>query len=342
MALKSANHHATYFDYSLDHYGTASILDAARAGELLFKATIAKQHPLLIFRDIFSLKLIGEPGPDLDSLIASAKTHDFSVLPNILWLVTGEKISDPEIFELVRARRNALQHFFHHDTWDSFAESSRFLAFKFIYRNLDPILFSKFGMCAIENFEHQADGYEYTVHSLLRMGERFSVPGNFNIGEEDPNSSIEDQCDSYKIWFSSEMEKSSGEIYSTFHHNFSNVAQIATHIYPTKVQRLPAGWRVQRRFGALYASQAVLTQTSALTSPKRQPGGRQALDRRASRLIPVRGHRPAVESKNPTHSPRRPDLLHPPPSGSEHSNAPHTRPPPPYRPWQNRVDLDPA
>jgi len=38
-----------------EHWDVISVLNAAHAGELFLKAIIAKEHPLLIFKDIFNL-----------------------------------------------------------------------------------------------------------------------------------------------------------------------------------------------------------------------------------------------------------------------------------------------
>jgi hypothetical protein len=54
-ALIQANQHAVYYDPGMDHWTEMSILNAATAGELFLKAIIAKEHPLLIFRDLFQL-----------------------------------------------------------------------------------------------------------------------------------------------------------------------------------------------------------------------------------------------------------------------------------------------
>jgi len=54
-ALVQANQHAVYYDAGMDHWTDMSILNAATAGELFLKAIIAREHPLLIFRDLFQL-----------------------------------------------------------------------------------------------------------------------------------------------------------------------------------------------------------------------------------------------------------------------------------------------
>lgn len=206
-AITLSNHHATYFDPYIEHYGTAAVIEAARAAELLIKAIVASHHPLLIFKDIFNLNLLDDPDLDLDSLTSKAKTHDISKLPNVLWLVTAEKIQDQELFDDLVEQRNALQHFFHHETFDVFAEKSRTLALRFIYTNLDPLLRKHFNEYAINCYEHQSDGYEYTVKQLLNRGIHFSIPDDFGLGEIDASEEILHQSVEYKAWFSEEMAR---------------------------------------------------------------------------------------------------------------------------------------
>lgn len=54
-ALTQANTHAVYLDPGNEHWQHICVLNAAHAGELFIKAIIAKEHPLLIFKDIFNL-----------------------------------------------------------------------------------------------------------------------------------------------------------------------------------------------------------------------------------------------------------------------------------------------
>ena len=188
-ALNLANTHATYFDPSKEHWATASVIEAARAGELLIKAVIAKSHPLLIFKNVFSLDSKEATEISLDDMIERAKTHDFQHLPQILWAVTKQRVSDKESYEAIRQMRNALQHFFHHETTSDFAINARNLTFEFVYRNLDPLLFKNFGQFAI-NFVDDDIGYDYLVAQLHRRGLKFSIPDSFDLTEVDPVEEI--------------------------------------------------------------------------------------------------------------------------------------------------------
>src|SRR5258705_393506 len=94
-----------------DHWTDMSILNAATAGELFLKAIVAKEHPLLIFRDLFQLDDPLNDDLKIEHIIQKGKTYNFEHLPKLLWVSTGERLPDLENFEKLRRARNAIQHF---------------------------------------------------------------------------------------------------------------------------------------------------------------------------------------------------------------------------------------
>jgi hypothetical protein len=90
-ALTQANTHAVFFDPGKEHWDFISITNTAHAGELFLKAIIAKEHPLLIFRDLFNLDDNRTNTLDLVNLIKKGRTHDFERLPQVLWVATGRR-----------------------------------------------------------------------------------------------------------------------------------------------------------------------------------------------------------------------------------------------------------
>jgi hypothetical protein len=81
-ALTQANQHAVYHDPGMDHWSQMSVLNAALAGELFLKAIIAKEHPLLIFRDLFQLDDPGNQDLKIEHVIEKGKTYNFEHLQN--------------------------------------------------------------------------------------------------------------------------------------------------------------------------------------------------------------------------------------------------------------------
>ncbi len=163
-ALAQANMHATFADPGNEHWDFICVLNAAHAGELFLKAAIAKEHPLLIFKDLFGLDDGHAPEIDIESLIRKGKTHDFEKLPQILWAVSGIRLPNRECFERLRKARNAIQHFCAPED-----EDFRGLSLEFIYTIIDPLIHEAFDLCAIEFHEDHNVGYDYIVERLVRL-----------------------------------------------------------------------------------------------------------------------------------------------------------------------------
>jgi hypothetical protein len=110
-ALSQANTHAVYMDPGNEHWALMSVLNAAHAGELFIKAIVAKEHPLLIFKDIFTLDNNRSDALDIAALLQKGRTHEFEKLPQVLWVATGTRLPNPECYERLRKVRNSIQHF---------------------------------------------------------------------------------------------------------------------------------------------------------------------------------------------------------------------------------------
>jgi hypothetical protein len=156
-----------------------SILNAATAGELFLKAIIAKEHPLLIFRDLFQLDDPTSSDLKLEHMIQKGRTYDFEQLPKLLWVSTGERIPDPESFEKLRKARNSIQHF----CSPTHVGDLRRLALDFLYKNIDPLINRHFGLCAVEYHEDTGVGYDYVVGCVIRNELLFSIPDDFKVTE---------------------------------------------------------------------------------------------------------------------------------------------------------------
>jgi hypothetical protein len=200
-ALTQANQHAVYFDPGNEHWDFISVTNAAHAGELFLKAIIAKEHPLLIFRDLFALDS-GSDEMDLEELITRGKTHDFDKLPKVLWAVTGERIPNAKSYSQIRVLRNAIQHFCPAETEDFTGAS-----LEFIYSNIDPLIFKHFGLFAINFHEDHTVGYDYVVSVLLSREIKFSIPEDFSITEIDIKEYIAGASPGYISWFTDELQR---------------------------------------------------------------------------------------------------------------------------------------
>lgn len=200
-ALCQANMHAVFMDPSTMHWDAISVLNAAHAGELFIKAIIAKEHPLLIFKDLFGLDDGRSDEIEIEDLIKRGKTHDFEKLPQILWAITGERIPNRACWEKLRTTRNAIQHFCA-PAGNYFKPISK----EFIYTVIDPLIQKHFDLYAIEYHEDHV-GYDYIVAALIKDGLKFSIPPDFSVGEVNITEEVQDASDEYKSWLRSELAK---------------------------------------------------------------------------------------------------------------------------------------
>jgi hypothetical protein len=201
-ALTQANHHAVFADPGNEHWDFISVLNTAHAGELFLKAIIAKQHPLLIFKDVPGLDDNRSTELDIETLLTRGRTHDFEKLPQVLWATTGMRIPNLPCYERLRKARNAIQHFCAPDE-----EDFRALSLEFIYKIIDPLIASEFGLVAIEFHEDHDIGYDYVVSRVVRAGLKFTMPDDFDVTEVDLNEALENAAPSYKAWLKRELKR---------------------------------------------------------------------------------------------------------------------------------------
>lgn len=201
-ALAQANTHAVYSDPGNEHWQHICVLNTAHAGELFLKAIIAKEHPLLIFKDIFNLDENRGGLLDIETLIKRGRTHDFERLPQILWATTDKRIPNSTCFERLRLARNAIQHFCAPDEQDF-----RALSLEFIYTIIDPLIAEAFDLCAIEFHEDHSISYDYVVAALLRSELKFTVPDTFAVTEIRMAEELKDASSSYRDWVSAQMKR---------------------------------------------------------------------------------------------------------------------------------------
>jgi hypothetical protein len=166
-ALAHANWHAHYA-HENPWTPELSVLQAAHAAEVLIKARIAEEHPLLIFEDL--------PKPpasdgllDFADLFERGKTVQYFDLPHRLWAATGLKLTDANRFREFGKLRNAIQHFAPPNRDDASKLTS-----EFVYGVIDPFINSCWGLYAID-YNEDTDPYEYLVSGLVGQEVLFLV-----------------------------------------------------------------------------------------------------------------------------------------------------------------------
>ncbi|MEH8163079.1 hypothetical protein [Aeromonas allosaccharophila] len=160
--LSQAQRNAFYTSYGYDSRldeGVYGVLQAAHAAELIIKAAIAEQHPLLIFSNLPKSTKEEDGFLSLNDLFESGKTIQYVDLPERLWAATGYKIEAIDLFNKFGKLRNCIQHFATPDR-DLRTETT-----DFIYKVVDPILGHFWNKYAIEYVD--LDGYEDDIFEMI-------------------------------------------------------------------------------------------------------------------------------------------------------------------------------
>lgn len=102
--------HATFAAMGNPYLHAIAAVQAAHGSEIIIKARIAQEHPLLIFSSL------PKPPPnevrlmDAGDLLARGKTATYFELPDLLWATTGYRIPELDRYIEFGKSRNMLQH----------------------------------------------------------------------------------------------------------------------------------------------------------------------------------------------------------------------------------------
>ncbi len=160
-ALTHANYHANYYSYENSMWSELSVLQAVHSAEILIKARIAQEHPLLIFEKLPHSSNNSTELLNFEHLLEKGKTIQYSDLPERLWATTGIKLKDIELFNKFGMLRNKIQHFASPKDIDCGKE-----ALKFIFTIIDPFINECWGLYAIDCNE-DSEQYKYLIEGLI-------------------------------------------------------------------------------------------------------------------------------------------------------------------------------
>ena len=144
-ALAHANRHAAYAAMENPRWPELSVLQAAHAAELLIKARIAQEHPLLIFEHLPRSSQASAARLDLEDLFKQGRTFQWSDLPERLWAATGLLLPGKERFDAFGKLRNGIQHFAPVPDGDAGEETLRF-----VFEVIDPFIHDCWGLFAVD------------------------------------------------------------------------------------------------------------------------------------------------------------------------------------------------
>jgi hypothetical protein len=168
-ALAHANRHAAYAAMENPSWPELSVVQAAHAAELLIKARIAEEHPLLIFEHLpRSTQALGTH-LNLEDLFRQGRTIQWSDLPERLWAATGLSIPNKVKFDSFGKLRNGIQHFAPSPGVDAGEETLRF-----VFDVIDPFINQCWGLFAVD-YDEDYEPYVYFVHALVSREITFLV-----------------------------------------------------------------------------------------------------------------------------------------------------------------------
>jgi hypothetical protein len=101
---------ATFSEMCRPFAYASTVTIAAQAAEILIKARISQEHPLLIFSKLPSL-LNTKELLKLSDLFGSGRSYTYEELPNVLWATTGIQICNIEVYRSFGRLRNNIMHF---------------------------------------------------------------------------------------------------------------------------------------------------------------------------------------------------------------------------------------
>ena len=169
-ALAHANRHAAYAAMENPRWPELSVTQAAHSAELLIKARIAQEHPLLIFEQLPRLtKATVGNQLDLDDLFKQGRTVQWSDLPDRLWAATGLTISNRQRFDDFGKLRNGIQHFGPNPLQDPGEET-----LKFVFEVIDPFINDCWDLFAVD-YDEDYEPYIYFVSALVNREIKFLV-----------------------------------------------------------------------------------------------------------------------------------------------------------------------
>lgn len=160
-ALAHANWHAHYSSMDNDMWTELSVLQAAHAAEILIKARIAQEHPLLIFEKLPKNDRTNGGILSFHDLIEKGRTYQYADLPDRLWATTGVSLPNKESFIEFGYLRNSIQHF-STPTRNNLSQET----IEYIFSVIDPFIHDCWGVCAIDYCE-DPNAQEYFIPGII-------------------------------------------------------------------------------------------------------------------------------------------------------------------------------
>ncbi len=176
------------------------VVHAAHAAEILLKARIAQEHPLLMFSRLPPLKNSNET-IGLIELLEEGRTLSYGELPNQLWATTGIKIERLEQYREFGRIRNQIIHLSIPNTTKALDQ----LTLLYSLELLDPLVESFWGRSVFDFIknEHLSNMANFLASGLLEERIKEIMPIDERLRRLLGETSREN-VEKFKIW--SQME----------------------------------------------------------------------------------------------------------------------------------------
>lgn len=199
-ALSEMNYKCTFGSgpgADLDHYDYYCAIHAMHAAELLLKAIIALEHPLLIFSNTEKISNPNDGTNDLsiERLLEKGITHDASKIPTILWAAC-DKTFDITNFEKIRKYRNKIQHFSVPDN----EKNVKGDCLRLLHEDIGRILKDTIGINTIYYIPDE-DQWDYFFAALIRYEIKFVMDSNISVSEINIEEELSNTDSEYQSWF---------------------------------------------------------------------------------------------------------------------------------------------
>lgn len=156
---------ASFWEGEFPYAHAQSVINIANGFEILIKAKIVEEHPLLVFEQIPKESKITDGNLKFEDLLEHGKTIMYSELPERLWASTGYKISDLNFYNDFGRTRNKIIHFT--APMNSLAD----YALKFAFTVVEKSIFEWWGTSIFEFLgEFHFDDQVYVLEQLQQLG----------------------------------------------------------------------------------------------------------------------------------------------------------------------------
>lgn len=158
----------TLSEYGRPFANSLSVINAAQGAEILIKARIMEEHPLLIFKKYPPKREI-DTDLDFNTLYEHGRSYSYSELPYILLVTTRYKIKNEDEFQEYGKLRNGLIHLASPDI--DYSEKT----LKFIFKVLDQMIWDFWNVPFLKDAAYWSDDVIVSEGYIGEMIEAYNI-----------------------------------------------------------------------------------------------------------------------------------------------------------------------